>query len=242
MAAGGDKKTKRTRSGSGSPKKKPKTAEKKKSIEEDNKSAAASKEPPKELKNKYAMAVLCSSNQNRSMEAHCVLKRKGYAIESYGTGNNVKLPGPAPDKPNIYAFGTPYQDMYVELESRDKDLYTRNGILTLLDRNRNCKLCPQKFQEENEKEFDLIITCEDRVFEQCLEYFEGRESESMHPVHIVNFDIKDNAECAAVGGVQINKFVDYVFESDDLENDIEDIIERVQEETNQTLLHSTHYY
>ncbi|KAL2924001.1 RNA polymerase II subunit A C-terminal domain phosphatase SSU72 [Bienertia sinuspersici] len=36
------------------------------------------------MKLKYAM--VCSSNQNRSMEAHFLLKKQGFDVSSYGTG------------------------------------------------------------------------------------------------------------------------------------------------------------
>jgi len=50
----------------------------------------------------------------------------------------------------------------------------------MLDRNRRIKEKPERFQE-NEDEFDLIVTCQERVFDQVLEskslstlYFELR--------------------------------------------------------------------
>jgi hypothetical protein len=42
---------------------------------------------------KMRFAVVCSSNMNRSMEAHAFLQKKGYDIHSYGTGDKIKIPG-----------------------------------------------------------------------------------------------------------------------------------------------------
>ena len=41
----------------------------------------------------FSIAVVCASNQNRSMNAHSLLKESGYKVESYGTSSHVKLPG-----------------------------------------------------------------------------------------------------------------------------------------------------
>ena len=81
------------------------------------------------------LAVVCSSNQNRSMEAHNILSKRGFSILSFGTGTNMKLPGPARDRPNVYDFRAMYDDVYKDLLRKDKELYMQNGVLRMLERN-----------------------------------------------------------------------------------------------------------
>lgn len=114
------------------------------------------------------IAVICSSNQNRSMEAHSILSKKGFNVRSFGSGNQVKLPGPSPSQPNTYDFSVTYDEMYQDLLSKDKSLYTTNGILHMLDRNRRIKPRPERFQLNFDK-FDVIFTCEERVYDQVVE-------------------------------------------------------------------------
>jgi hypothetical protein len=71
---------------------------------------------------KWRFAMVCSSNMNRSMEAHSLLGRAGLQVESYGTGGHVKLPGPSLHEPNVYDFGTPYGAIYDDLRRKDPEL------------------------------------------------------------------------------------------------------------------------
>ncbi|XP_076271504.1 ssu72 CTD phosphatase [Rhynchophorus ferrugineus] len=182
-------------------------------------------------------AVICSSNMNRSMEAHAFLSKKGFDVRSFGTGEKVKLPGSAADKPNVYEFGTSYDDIYHDLLEKDKSLYTQNGLLHTLDRNRRIKSHPEKFQETNQK-FDILITCEERVYDQVLEFMENKAPSDNSIVHVINIDIQDNLEEATIGAFLISDLCILIAKAEDLDNDIEEILHAFEEKCQRPILHS----
>jgi len=188
------------------------------------------------------IAVVCSSNQNRSMEAHSFLSKRGFKVKSYGTGTHVKLPGASHDKPNVYSFETPYDQMYRELAKKDPVLYKQNGILHMLDRNRRIKLCPQRFQDEHDEMFDIVITAEERVYDQVIEEMGRRDPESYTPVHVINIDIQDNHEEATLGAFQICDLCEKLEKLEDLDDDITFSLEVFEKKLKRRVLHTVAFY
>ena len=169
---------------------------------------------------KVKFSVVCASNFNRSMEGHCVMMDSNLDVKSYGTGTSCKLPGKKQSQPNIYPFGgSTYQEIYEDLERQDLEFYKNNGLIKMVDRNRKIKEKPEKFQiESRNHQFDVIICCEERVYDAVIEDLASRDS-SMYPVHVINIEIKDNAEQAQLGG-QIIKEMSLLFEnSSDIHTD-----------------------
>lgn len=80
----------------------------------------------------------------------------------------MRLPGPSADRPNVYEFGVPYETMQQDLAAKDAALYERNGVLAMLERNKNVKLAPEKWQTAV-RQFDIVVTFETRVFDAVVE-------------------------------------------------------------------------
>lgn len=169
------------------------------------------------------------------------LRKKGLNVRSFGTGKEVKLPGPSINAPNVYDFSTTYEFMYKDLSNRDKTLYTQNGILHMLDRNRRIKPKPEKFQECKDH-FDIIFTVEERIFDQVLEDLENREKYTNQPVHIINIDVADNHEDATLGAFILYELALILQNTEDMENDIDEILQDYESKIKRPILHSISFY
>lgn len=167
----------------------------------------------------WKICTVCASNNNRSMESHKQLRDAGFDVKSFGTGSAVRLPGPLIDKPNVYEFGTPYEEIYRDLTTQEcRKMYEQNGLIHMIDRNRHIKRAPEKWQENARAgKFDLVITCEERCFDSVLDDLMVRMSNNVladhelrKTVHVINVDIKDDNENAVIGGRGILKLVQMI--------------------------------
>ncbi|KAL2478837.1 Ssu72-like family protein [Forsythia ovata] len=193
------------------------------------------------MKLRYAM--VCSSNQNRSMEAHALLKREGFDVSSYGTGQHVKLPGPSLREPNVYDFGTPYKHMLEDLRRKDPELYRRNGIITMLKRNLSVKLAPQRWQENAaDGTFDMVLTFEEKVFDMVVEDLHNRNHVLFKPVLVMNLEVKDNHEEAAIGGRLALQLCQELETTDNWEDSIDDLVINFERQNKRKLLYTISYY
>ncbi|KAJ0049690.1 RNA polymerase II subunit A C-terminal domain phosphatase SSU72-like [Pistacia vera] len=192
---------------------------------------------------KFRYAMVCSSNQNRSMEAHSLLKRQGFDVSSYGTGAHVKLPGPSLREPNVYDFGTPYKQMFDDLRRKDPELYKRNGILPMLKRNSSVKLAPQRWQDNAlDGSFDIVFSFEEKVFDMVLEDLHNREQVLMKSVLVINLEVKDNHEEAAVGGRLTLDLCQEIEKTENWEESIDDIVAAFEKQHRRKLLYSIAFY
>uniref|UniRef100_A0AC35UED6 RNA polymerase II subunit A C-terminal domain phosphatase SSU72 n=1 Tax=Rhabditophanes sp. KR3021 TaxID=114890 RepID=A0AC35UED6_9BILA len=181
-----------------------------------------------ENRTKVRFAVSCSSNMNRSMEAHNFMKRAGFLVESFGCGSQVKLPGTTIEKPNCYEFGpTTYDYIYNDLKTKDRRFYTRNGLLNILDRNRKIKDKPERFQNQNQ-EFDVVLCLEERVYVTIVEFLQKRKSLTGERVHVINIDIRDNLEEATLGASVVCEMCEAMESASNLDDEMEELLVRFE--------------
>ena len=117
-------------------------------------------------------AMVCANNVNRSAAAHEVLDAAGLRVCSYGAGRQVILAGQTGSKPRTFQFLTPYATIYDTLKAEDAALYTDNGVLGLLERDRSIKKAPERWQSLSDQQLvaiDVVVCLDYAMFVTVLE-------------------------------------------------------------------------
>eukprot|EP00536_Pseudo-nitzschia_multiseries_P010877 jgi/Psemu1/319948/estExt_fgenesh1_pm.C_3480015 len=185
---------------------------------------------------KLSFGVVCSSNINRSMEAHVVLGNAGLRVESYGTGTQVRLPGRTAMEPRIYKFGVPYEEMYNSMTKtrEDEEFFTRNTVLHLCRRGAAVKRAPQRWQDMPSdliSQHDVVIAFEERIYDAVVEDLQIREpTENFAPIHVICLDTKDNPEEAQLQGKVALDLCWRLEAAEDLVTDAPEILDEFERE------------
>jgi len=173
-------------------------------------------------------AMICASNVNRSVAAHMKLLEAGFssdAVESYGVGQAVKLPGEAVDSPNRYEFdAVAYQEILDDLKAKNESFYRSKGILDMLERDVTVKRGPNKWQSRNRTRdrFDIILTFEKRVFDVVVE---DLSAGSGLACAVINMEVMDTATEAVEAAPDAVMLCQAIREAGEWEETIEDVLE-----------------
>ena len=88
----------------------------------------------------------------------------------------------------------------------------------------------------------MIVTAEERVFDQVVDHMQRRPETLSRPVHVVGLEIRDNPQEAELAANDVLVLCRRLDQSDDLDEDIDEILEAIQTEIGRTLLHSVEFY
>jgi RNA polymerase II subunit A C-terminal domain phosphatase SSU72 len=188
-------------------------------------------------------AVVCSSNMNRSMEAHKQFMENGLDVTSFGVGNMVRLPSPGKE-PLSFEFDQSYASMKAEiLERGEVQWYRDRGLLDMLDRNIDIKDHPDRFQDfEDVSVFDIVFCFEERVFDILVKDLKSREPREYKGIHVLNLDVKDDAKEAKQGAaIALDLCKLAIDKGDDLEGSLSAMIKQVEEKYGRPIIHMTHF-
>eukprot|EP00924_Labyrinthula_sp_SR-Ha-C_P008178 snap_masked-scaffold_11-processed-gene-5.44-mRNA-1 protein AED:0.04 eAED:0.04 QI:0/0/0/0.5/1/1/2/0/223 len=189
--------------------------------------------------------VVCSSNMNRSMEAHLQFQNADLPVYSFGVGNMIRLPNPGgrgAANQSVFSFGTPYERIRHTILKipNSRTWFEEKGILNMLNRNIKLKDAPERFQDtstEDVMKLDVVFCFETRVFDILLEDLESRKIENYDPIYIMNLDVRDAADEAEIGAkivLEVCQELNKV--KDNIEEHVFDIIEKFEQKYDRPIL------
>ena len=143
---------------------------------------------------KVRYACVCASNVNRSMAAHEVLQKHKYDVSSYGTNSQISMPSPT-GVPNIYDFGTTYQEILDDMLKQDNPYYREHGLIEMIDRDRHIKSRPERFAstfDRSDTMFDVIFTYQEKIMERVISEFHTNGNAKFELCTVVNIETIDD--------------------------------------------------
>lgn len=84
----------------------------------------------------------------------------------------MRLPGKDSKSPLSFPFGTPYVEIRDALARESEELFRRNSVLGLIERDATTKRAPERWQalaSEEVASFDVVVCFESRVFDLVVE-------------------------------------------------------------------------
>lgn len=121
--------------------------------------------------------------------------------------------------------------MLQDLITKDKALYERNGLTTMMERNMKVKPAPQRWQDwEGGEPFDVVVTFEKRVMDAVVNHLHSKE-DAMHPTLVINLEVRDSVTDAAAAAPMALQLCKMIEEVEDWEDEIEEIKKRFEEQS-----------
>eukprot|EP00268_Persea_americana_P006515 TRINITY_DN1234_c1_g2_i3.p1 TRINITY_DN1234_c1_g2~~TRINITY_DN1234_c1_g2_i3.p1 ORF type:complete len:114 (-),score=29.75 TRINITY_DN1234_c1_g2_i3:402-743(-) len=113
----------------------------------------------------------------------------------------------------------------------------------MLKRNSTVKPAPQRWQENaSDGSFDVVLTFEEKVFDMVVEDLHNREHVLMKSVLVINLDVKDNHEEAAVGARVALDLCQELEATESWEDAIDDIVTAFERQHRRKLVYSISFY
>lgn len=133
------------------------------------------------------MAVMCV------IVCEIMFSKKGFRVRSFGTGTHVKLPGAAPDRPNVYDFSTTYDEIYNDLWNKDRQTYTlvyMSCHKILCSSHRCIYACRSSVAGDTQLEFNFrYMYCSCSVHRLILNVVESVNADSQMPCRHEFFEV-----------------------------------------------------
>ena len=131
--------------------------------------------------------------------------------------------------------------MHKDLLCKNRMHYRNNGLLQILGRNERIQPGPERFQERIDP-FDVIFTCAERVYKTVVKDLCAREQKTWQPVHVINVEIEDTLEAAALGALIICELCQGLQQEDNMQSSLPKLLQAAKKKTGKSFLHTICFY